>query len=302
MKIKKLFLAIFPIVIFSCNRLEKTPSGMPYEIIKGERKNKLKQGQIVKVNVAYTIGDSVINNTFGKIPIYFAIDSNHFSKYSFTEVILNCYEGDEIKFVLSVDTLKKLGQIPAEGLFKSGTFIDGKIKFIKIFTNAIEQEKDYYAEVEAQKNREKQSIKEYAQKNNLKPLYTKNGVGVIIEQEGEGEKVDSGKKVSVYYTGKLMDTNKEFDSNLKNGKKEPFTFNMAQGAVILGWDEGLRLFKKGGKGKLLIPAFMAYGMQGSPPVIPPYSNLIFDVEIVNIADAEPFILPGAKQLQNIPKK
>ena len=49
-----------------------------------------------------------------------------------------------------------------------------------------------------------------------------------------------------------------------------------------GWDEGLTLFKKGGKGKLFIPSVMAYGPQGSPPVIPGNSNLIFTVEIVNV--------------------
>jgi FKBP-type peptidyl-prolyl cis-trans isomerase len=63
---------------------------------------------------------------------------------------------------------------------------------------------------------------------------------------------------------------------------------------IAGWDDGLRLFKKGGKGRLYIPSSMAYGKQGAPPRIKPNENLIFDVEIVDVTDKMPQPnLPGA---------
>jgi FKBP-type peptidyl-prolyl cis-trans isomerase FkpA len=72
----------------------------------------------------------------------------------------------------------------------------------------------------------------------------------------------------------------EFDSSLKPGRT-PFEFTIGQGMVIKGWDEGIPMFKVGGKGKLLIPANLGYGEneQGS---IPANSVLIFDIELLGV--------------------
>ncbi|MFI5149156.1 MAG: FKBP-type peptidyl-prolyl cis-trans isomerase [Bacteroidia bacterium] len=89
----------------------------------------------------------------------------------------------------------------------------------------------------------------------------------------------SGNKVKVHYSGYLLDGT-SFDSSVDRG--QPFEFNLGQGMVIKGWDEGIALLHKGEKAKLIIPYNLAYGERGHPPVIPPKSTLVFDVELIDI--------------------
>lgn len=118
----------------------------------------------------------------------------------------------------------------------------------------------------------------YVQKAHPTATATPTGLYYIMEQEGEGGKPAKGQNVSVHYTGTLTDGN-VFDSSHK--RNQPISFPLGLGRVIKGWDEGIALLGKGGKAKLIIPYFLAYGEQGRPPVIPAKATLIFDVELVD---------------------
>lgn len=104
-------------------------------------------------------------------------------------------------------------------------------------------------------------------------------LGVEDVTVGTGAEAVAGRRVTVHYTGTLMDGSK-FDSS--KDRDEPFSFRLGRGEVIPGWDEGVKGMKVGGVRKLTIPASMGYGSQGAGGVIPPNAALKFDVELLAV--------------------
>jgi FKBP-type peptidyl-prolyl cis-trans isomerase len=96
---------------------------------------------------------------------------------------------------------------------------------------------------------------------------------------GKGTEAKAGDSVKVHYVGTLPD-GKEFDSSKKHN--QPFDFELGAGRVIKGWDQGVAGMKIGGKRKLTVPPSLGYGARGFPPVIPPNSTLIFEVELLEV--------------------
>ena len=96
---------------------------------------------------------------------------------------------------------------------------------------------------------------------------------------GTGAEAKSGQSVSVHYTGTLT-TGSKFDSS--RDRNSPFDFQLGAGMVIKGWDQGVAGMKVGGRRKLTIPPELGYGAGGYPPVIPPNSTLIFDIELLAV--------------------
>lgn len=105
---------------------------------------------------------------------------------------------------------------------------------------------------------------------------TSSGLQYEVITMGTGEKPGPQDMVKVHYTGMLMDSTK-FDSSVDRG--EPAEFGVNQ--VITGWQEGIQLMPVGSKFKFYIPYELGYGEQGTGP-IPPYSTLLFEVELLEI--------------------
>lgn len=105
--------------------------------------------------------------------------------------------------------------------------------------------------------------------------------GLKIEdiRVGKGPEAKPGKKVQVYYEGRLQSNNKVFDST-KSG--QGFQFQLGRGEVIRGWDLGVAGMKVGSKRRITCPPALGYGVKGSPPVIPSNATLVFDVELRNV--------------------
>ena len=107
---------------------------------------------------------------------------------------------------------------------------------------------------------------------------TPSGLKYAIITEGEGPVVETGKVVTVNYSGFLLDGTL-FDSSVE--RDEPIQFVVGQGQVIPGWDEGFLLLKKGDKARFVVPPKLGYG-EMQLEKIPANSTLIFDVEIIDI--------------------
>jgi FKBP-type peptidyl-prolyl cis-trans isomerase len=182
-------------------------------------------------------------------------------------------------------------------MFKRGDMIKGKMSILKTYANENDVKADYEKEMTAEKDREVKDIKSYLAKKGIKAEQTKNGAFVEIEKPGDAQKAQSGKLASIMYKGYfLTNTSKVFDTNMDSSKghTDPINVPVGRGQVIPGWDEALPYFGKGGKGKIYVPAMLAYGPQGSQGAIPPYSNLIFDVEIKDVKDAPKQQAPTGK--------
>ena len=114
-------------------------------------------------------------------------------------------------------------------------------------------------------------------------------VQIVNEIIGNGLEVKNHSKVSVHYIGKLED-NTVFDSSYDRGQLFDFQIGVRQ--VILGWETGLLGMKEGGKRTIFIPYELAYGERGAGSLIPPKSNLIFEIEVVKV------IPPGYKEIDS----
>lgn len=99
-------------------------------------------------------------------------------------------------------------------------------------------------------------------------------------EAGSGATAKAGDQVTVQYVGVGYDSEEEFDSSWS--RNEPFSFNLGAGEVIRGWDQGVEGMKVGGRRELIIPASLAYGPSGSPPVIGPNETLIFVIDLLAV--------------------
>lgn len=280
------------ILLVSCNQYSKTKSGLPYKITKSGSSVKLKQGQIIKFNFEFKVGpkDSILNSSFGGVPVYMGYDTAQVSsrKYDLLELFPMLNIGDKVEFQLSVDTLKKLGLIPEfKAPFTKGSVIKGRAELLAAFTDDKAATADRSQEMNKQKENEIKVLEAYIAKKGIKTVKSPLGVFVEIKTPGDlANKADTGKQVTVMYKGYTED-GKMFDTNMGGTQNtQPFKLVLGAHSVIPGWEEGLKYFGKGGKGTIFVPATLGYGAQAQGP-IKANSNLIFDVEITDVTVAPP---------------
>ena len=300
-KLRSLFLAVSSVAILAaCNSssgYKKTPSGIMYKIFSTSSGPLAKRGEILKFHFSQKINDSIVQSSFKSVPIYVKVDSVG-NRYSPLEVFPFLKKGDSVLIVELADTLLKNAQ-PGQPLpFKKGDKLTFTLKIMDVLPSDELAQADQIKEISLETERENSSIASYLSDKKVTAQKTPKGVYVDVKTPGDGAAVDSGKYVSIAYTGKLFPTDKvkeekEFESNVG---KQPFQFTINTGAVIQGWDDGLKLLKKGGKATFYIPATLAYGQQVGPGG-KPFENLIFDVEVLDVADKAP-APPPAPQMPN----
>lgn len=132
-------------------------------------------------------------------------------------------------------------------------------------------------ETDIQKKAEinREFLTENAKREKVKTL--PSGLQYVVMKEGGGQKITGTEKIKVEYRAYFVD-GREFDSSYQKG--EPAEFDFSED-IIPGWREGLKLMRKGGRYKLFVPSELAYGNKGYNE-IPPYSTLIFDIQIIDV--------------------
>ncbi|MBN2236860.1 MAG: FKBP-type peptidyl-prolyl cis-trans isomerase [Bacteroidales bacterium] len=256
---------------------KETDSGLLYKFHEKTDHRKANIGDYITVEMTYkTNEDSLLFDGSGDVfPLelvkpLFAGDIN--------EALAMMSKGDSATFVIRADSFllknARLTRIP--------DFIDEKSKII---FNIRMHDVQSLEELEKEKNRlraeklveEEDQINDYILENNVAVNPTESGLYFIPIREGNGAEAKAGKMVKVHYTGKFLN-GALFDSSYERGK--PIEFELGRGRVISGWDEGIAKMKKGGKAILLIPSDLGYG-EGRGE-IPPYTPLLFEVELIDV--------------------
>ncbi len=183
---------------------------------------------------------------------------------------------DVVDKIAKGDTLKTLKIIRVGDDAKAFTATDADFKQLK--ASAPERKKSMKEKQTSMYKAAAAAAEGEVKKRWPDAVVTKSGLRYVVTAEGSGSKPAKGTTVKAHYTGTLLDGSK-FDSS--HDRNEPLAFPVGKGAVIKGWDEAFLDMKKGEKRTLIIPPKLGYGDRGFPPVIPPLSTLVFDVELVD---------------------
>jgi FKBP-type peptidyl-prolyl cis-trans isomerase len=298
----------FLILATGCSRqdFKKAPDGTEYKIIRNSDGKKAAEGDVMQMNIYVKYGDSSLFNSVEKsAPRFVPYDTMSLPPY-FKEV----HEGDSLVIRQSTDSLLKSGR--AAPFMKPGNFMVQSLKIVKLFPSneaadsasktyeaqakrihakdAVEKVEKDIASNDSLVKADDQIIKDYMAKNNLTGTKTKWGTYVVIETEGTGATLTGDDVAQVNYTGRTMADDSTFDSNTdpKFGHIEPLYVDLNEYRVIPGWIDGLKMMKKGSKGKLLIPSYLGFGPNGQPPKIAPNANLIFDIEVTDVLNQQQY--------------
>ena len=142
-----------------------------------------------------------------------------------------------------------------------------------------EQEKQQQATAAENGKAAKEEGEKFLAENSKKDgiITLASGLQYQIIREGNGQKPKASDQVECHYEGTLINGTK-FDSSYDRGETATFPLNQ----VIAGWTEGLQLMQEGAKYRFFIPYTLAYGERGAGASIPPFSALIFDVELIAV--------------------
>ena len=298
------FILMFAIGGCTGGGFKKTKSGILYRIISDKKNPLVKNGEFLKVHYTQKVRDSVISTSTGALPTYAKVDSMG-PVYNPLEVFNKLRKGDSAIIVMIADSLqKKNGQLPP--YIKKTDKLTLTIKVVDVLKNEQDVRADQVADVDRLKSAEIARIEKYLADKNIKAEKTEKGVFVVIDKKGEAPLADSGKLVKVSYEGKTFG-GVVFDSNRDTafGHAEPYSFVVGQRGAIEGWDDGMRLFGKGGKGQLYVPSMLAYGPSAPPGAkFKAFENLIFDVEVldVTVPEKRPAGVPGGMDPRMRPRQ
>ncbi len=265
---------------------EKLSNGLDFQLIKNEKGEDAKIGDMIKMHVTTAIHDSVIFSTHMNGGEPFESELNQpAGTGDIMSGIVKMSQGDSAHMTIPIDSLIKEGQMPP--FAKSGDIVEYRIKVISVKSKT-DYEKELAEKNKAQNEADEKLIQDFLKKNNITAQKTASGLYYQIVKPGTGNNAQAGMMVKMNYTGKLLDGT-TFDSNEdpKFQHPEPFEFALGQGMVIKGWDEGVALLNKGAKAMFYIPSTLAYGereMPGNeinPTGIPANSVLVFNVELLD---------------------
>ena len=273
---------------------QKSKNGLFYQFFNKNEGNLPQLGDLLELSIGCKVNDTTVI-----IPVMENIMQLQESQFAgdLFEGLAMMHKGDSAAFIVDIDsTFKKLmGQPQLPEGFSSSDEMRFNVRLDDFYP---ESEYAKRMAVKAKKASEEriakmkedhpeetanaaQQLTDYLNDNKIVVEPTASGLCYVMTTEGNGEKPQVGQMVKVHYTGKLLDGT-VFDSSVERG--QPFQFPLGVGQVIPGWDEGIQLMSKGEKVVLYIPYDLAYGDRAAGDKIVPFSNLMFEVELIDFED------------------
>lgn len=256
-----------------------TGTGLYYKQIVAGTGDQIQMGDVVKIRLAYYLNDSLLFTT-DNLPEP-AVDLVRESVFQgdLYEGLRMMHVGDSMSFMINSDsTFRKQFRAPVLPDFVSpDVFLRWEVIVDEATPEEVYQQR-VMDEMEANFQKAKDELTAYLEANGVKAEPQESGLVYVCTKKGKGPKPGYKNKVKVHYTGRLLDGT-VFDSSVERG--EPIEFQLGVGQVIAGWDEGIAMMSKGEKGVLYIPSNLAYGSRQAGDLITPYSNLVFEVELVD---------------------
>lgn len=310
MKKTLLFLSLVAFTFSACTRFKTGDGGLQYAIHTDEDSPAIKEGDfIVLSGVLKTQKDSILMNTYdaGR-PAFLSAMKPQFKGDLYTAFGL-LSEGDSATIKINLDTLALKNGNPKPPFAKDDTYLVYTIKIHKVISKGKLSDADFAKQIdeyikkdaEDTQKAEPAKLKAYVEANKLKATATPSGLQYAVSKAGSGNKAAAGDTVVANFTGKFL-SGKVFDtSDAALAKKEnvfvpmrpyePIKVAIGTGGFMPGFEEGLALFPAGTKATLLLPSALGYGQQGSQ-VIPPYTPLVFEIEIVKIIPGKGLVPPA----------
>ena len=270
--------------LVSCNKsefdgFEKAENGLHYQFFtQDEAGVKATEGDGVSIKIIYALKksptdsvlfDSRMNSEDGTGTVRYILPKSSFAG-SLEDALKMMAKNDSAAFIISADSFflktNKMEALPpfakpGDKLLITVKMVDVKLK----------------KELEENQAAEKPKMAAYLSENKITTPPTASGIVSIETQKGKGAAHPTATdEVTVHYTGMLLDGTK-FDSSVDRGEPAKFPLNQ----VIPGWTEAIQLMTKGSKAKIIIPSNLGYGPRGAGAQIPPFSTLIFEVELID---------------------
>jgi FKBP-type peptidyl-prolyl cis-trans isomerase len=287
MRVKHFFpiAILFFIGFYACNSsngYKKAKNGIEYKFItEGKGDLTLKAGQLAEIELKYfSPSDSLIYDTKtirNKFILEIPKTTSHLGG-CYEDALRMMKEGDSAQFLIRADSFylkTRKSKFPIS--LRPNDKLRFDIKIVRLLTlEIIEKEQKEY-DIKKSKEDEK-NLSKYLKKNNISQLPEKSGLIIIPIQKGKGKKIKAGQTAVVHYTGTLLN-GVEFDSSVG---KEPFSFVLGQRNVIKAWEEAVATMCVGDKIKIIAPYSLAYNERGAGKLIPPFSTLVFEIELLEI--------------------
>ncbi len=306
--------AICTLLLAACTgSFKKGDEGLEYKIIaKGSGKT-IGYGEYMQIHVKQVYEgtkDTVLLNSRDFMPRIQLFDSVN-TPMAYFKIIRQMKKGDSLIIRILTDTAYKGSEQGMPPFMTKGKYIYTHVSLVNIFATQAQADSANKAESIGAKPRifkkqveeiEKDILNKKVQNdidnklilthlstNNIAASKTKWGTFIAIQSEGTGPTITNNDVVKVMYTGRTLDSNNVFDSNIdpKFNHPQPLEVNVGElGSVILGWSDALMNMKMGTKATIYIPSSLGYGLQGNGEKIKPNSNLVFDMEVIEVTSLD----------------